>query len=104
MNLTDDKKKPLRIMALEQKREMLKMHCKKKGQQETGSRFNDPEDYYKYLDQHINSEYPQLNKCMNCIESLRVALANNPISWVVKYSTIGGLQKLIQVLDIGVQK
>lgn len=103
MNLTDDKKKPLRIMALEQKREMLKMHCKKKGQQETGSRFNDPEDYYKYLDQHINSEYPQLNKCMNCIESLRVALANNPISWVVKYSTIGGLQKLIQVLDIGVK-
>ncbi|XP_028145731.1 protein diaphanous isoform X2 [Diabrotica virgifera virgifera] len=103
MNLNDDKKKPLREMPMEQKRAMLKMQNKKKGQHDTGSRFNDPEDYYRYLDQHINPEYLQLNKCLNCVESLRVALTNNPVSWVEKFGTIGGLQKLEQVLDTGIR-
>ncbi|CAG9862213.1 unnamed protein product [Phyllotreta striolata] len=105
MNLNDDKKKPLRNMPLEQKREMLKMQSKKKGQQDTGNRFNDPEDYYKYLDQHANnnSDYLQLNKCLGCMESLRVAVANNPVSWVERFSSIGGLEKVIKVLDLGVK-
>lgn len=101
MNLTDDKKKPLRDMQLEQKRAMLLMQNKKKGQQDA-HRFNDPEDYHKYLEQHINSEYVNLNKFQNCIESLRVSLANNPVSWVEKFGS-SGLQLLIQVLEIGLK-
>ncbi|XP_056641001.1 protein diaphanous isoform X2 [Diorhabda sublineata] len=103
MNLNDDKKKPLRDMPMEQKRAMLKMQNKKKGQQDTGSKFNDPEDYYKYLDQHINSEYLQLNKLINCVESLRVALTNNPLSWVEKFIAKGGAIKIERVLDIALK-
>lgn len=102
MNLNDDKKKPLRDMAMDQKKAMLIMQNKKKGQQETGNRFNDPEDYHKYLEQHINSEYTPLYKFQNCVESLKVALANNPLSWVEKFGSIG-LQKILQVLEIGLK-
>ncbi|KAJ8930937.1 hypothetical protein NQ314_016201, partial [Rhamnusium bicolor] len=102
MNLNDDKKKPLRDMPLDQKKAMLVMQNKKKGHQETGNRFNEPEDYHKYLEQHINSEYTQLYKFQNCVESLKVALANNPLSWVEKFGSIG-LQKLLQVLEIGLK-
>ncbi|KAG5888747.1 hypothetical protein JTB14_032020 [Gonioctena quinquepunctata] len=102
MNLNDDKKKPLREMPMDQKRAMLVMQNKKKGQQDTGNRFNEPEDYHKYLDQHINSENIQLYKFQNCLESLRVALANNPLSWVEKFGSIG-LQRLLQVLEIGLK-
>lgn len=102
MNLNDDKKKPLREMAMDQKKAMLIMQNKKKGQQETGNRFNDPEDYHKYLEQHINSEYTPMYKFQNCVESLRVALANNPLSWLEKFGPIG-LQKILQVLEIGLK-
>ncbi|XP_018568924.1 protein diaphanous isoform X2 [Anoplophora glabripennis] len=102
MNLNDDKKKPLRDMAMDQKKAMLIMQNKKKGQQETGNRFNDPEDYHKYLEQHISSEYTPLYKFQNCVESLRVALANNPLSWVEKFGSIG-LQRILQVLEIGLK-
>ncbi|KAJ8921203.1 hypothetical protein NQ315_013675 [Exocentrus adspersus] len=102
MNLNDDKKKPLRDMAMDQKRAMLVMQNKKKGQQETGNRFNDPEDYHKYLEQHFSSEYTPLHKYQNCVESLRVSLANNPLSWVEKFGFVG-LQHLLRVLEIGLK-
>lgn len=102
MNLTDDKKKPLREMALDQKRAMLVMQNKKKGHYDPGSRFNEPEDYHKYIEQHLNSENIVINKLQNCVESLRVALANNPLSWVEKFGS-EGLKKLLQVLDIGLK-
>ncbi|XP_074040398.1 diaphanous related formin 1 isoform X3 [Leptinotarsa decemlineata] len=101
MNLTDDKKRPLREMTFEHKRAML-VQNQKKGQRETGNRFNEPEDYHKYLEQYINSENVQLYKFQNCVESLRVALANNPLSWVEKFGS-DGLQKLLQVLEIGLK-
>lgn len=98
MNLTDDKKKPLRAMSLDQKRAMLVMQSKKN--YDTGNRFNEPEDYHKYIEQHVNTENIIISKLQNCVESLRVALANNPLSWVEKFGS-EGLKKLLQVLDIG---
>nr|CAI5823971.1 unnamed protein product [Callosobruchus analis] len=103
MNLNDDKKKPLRNMPLDQKKQMLVMQKKKRGQQDTGNRFNEPEDYHKYLENHLNSEYnTPIHKYLNCVESLRVALANNPLSWVEKFGSVG-LQLLLQVLEIGLK-
>lgn len=104
MNLSDDKKKPLREMALDQKKAMLVMQNKKKGRHyDSGNRFNDPEDYHKYIEQHLSSENIVLSKLQNCAESLRVALANNPLSWVEKFGS-EGLNKLLQVLTIGLKQ
>ncbi|CAH1126871.1 unnamed protein product [Ceutorhynchus assimilis] len=100
MNLNDDKKKPLRNLPLEQKRYMLVMNNKNKT--ESGNRFNDPEDYHNYLDTHLRSEYTQLNKLQSCTESLRVALANNPLSWVEKFGS-HGMQLILKVLDVGLK-
>ncbi|KAL1500812.1 hypothetical protein ABEB36_006253 [Hypothenemus hampei] len=101
MNLNDDKKSPLRNLPLEQKRKMLVMQNKNK--MESGNRFNDPEDYHSYLETHLRSEYVQLNKLLNCIESLRVALANNPLSWVEKFGGLG-MELILKVLDVGLKE
>ncbi|XP_076255842.1 diaphanous related formin 1 isoform X2 [Rhynchophorus ferrugineus] len=101
MNLNDDKKKPLRNMSLEQKKSMLVMQNKNKT--DTGSnRFNGPEDYYAYLDQHSKGEYIQLNKLQMCVESLRVALANNPLSWVERFGS-NGMQMILKVIEVGLR-
>lgn len=69
----------------------------------SGNRFNDPEDYYDYLEAHLKSEYIQLNKLLSCAESLRVALANNPLSWVEKFGS-QGVQLILKVLDVALKK
>ncbi|KAJ8978866.1 hypothetical protein NQ317_009010 [Molorchus minor] len=74
---------------------------KKKGQQDT-NRFKEPEDYHKYLEQHLNSEYTALHKFQNCVESLKVALANNPLSWVERFGSLG-LKQILQVLTVGLR-
>lgn len=68
-----------------------------------GNRFNDPEDYHNYLDTHLRSEYIQINKLLSCTESLRVALANNPLSWVEMFGS-QGMKLILRVLDVGLKK
>ncbi|XP_066262081.1 protein diaphanous isoform X2 [Euwallacea similis] len=100
MNLNDDKKKPLLSVSLEQKKYMLVMQNKNKT--ESGNRFNDPEDYLSYLETHLRSGGENLTKLLNCTESLRVALANNPLSWVEKFGS-QGIQLVLKVLDVGLK-
>ncbi|XP_030763469.1 protein diaphanous [Sitophilus oryzae] len=101
MNLKDDKKKPLRNMPLDQKRKMLVMQ--NKNRTETGgNRFNEPEDYHMYLEQHLRGEYLQLNKLLSCTESLRVALANNPLSWVERFGN-DGMDIILKIIEVGLK-
>ncbi|KAK9884199.1 hypothetical protein WA026_005154 [Henosepilachna vigintioctopunctata] len=101
MNLNDDKKKPLRNMDLTQKRKMLVMKCKG-SVQGPDHKFDKPQEYHAYLDQYSKSEYQSLSKLLNCVESLRIALTNNTISWVNDFGS-EGLNKILKVLDIAIK-
>ncbi|XP_048510372.1 protein diaphanous isoform X3 [Athalia rosae] len=93
MNLSEEKKAPLRQQPDMNKRKMLVMHCKG-SIQESRSKFDKPADYIQYLAQ------PELsvNKIYNCIESLRIALTNNPLSWVQEFGT-KGLKQVLATLN-----
>ncbi|XP_049792914.1 protein diaphanous isoform X1 [Schistocerca nitens] len=93
MNLTDEKKEPLRNQPTVKKKKMLIMHSKGLNQ-ETRSRFDKPADYIAYL----YSPDLSVNKKYNCIESLRIALTNNPLSWVQEFGN-EGLTLLLQNLN-----
>ncbi|XP_076362550.1 diaphanous related formin 1 isoform X1 [Tachypleus tridentatus] len=95
MNLSEEKKEPLRSRPMMLKKEMLSMHLK--GNPPKGSnrsQFDSPENYVRFLS---NPEM-SLDKLLRGIESLRIALTNNPISWVVEFGN-NGLDKLLQILN-----
>ncbi|CAH0549361.1 unnamed protein product [Brassicogethes aeneus] len=98
MNLSDEKKKPLREMPLDQKRKMLIMN-RKNAKKETGHKFDKPGDYIEYLTKYCLEETTQTSKLLNCMESLRVSVTNNPVSWVVDFGN-PGLNILYKVMDI----
>merc|ERR1719319_814594 len=81
MNLTEEKKEPLRMLPIGKKREMLTMNSK----QVARNRFDSPADYIQYLS---NPEL-SLQKKYSCIESLRVALTNNSLEWVQDFGNKG---------------
>lgn len=57
------------------------------------SRFEKPRDYIEYLrDEHHNS-----NKIYQCVESLRVALTSNPISWIKEFGE-PGIDEIVKLL------
>merc|ERR1719233_305490 len=89
MNLTEEKKEPLRRIPLNKKREMLTMNNKTVAR----NRFDSPADYIQFLS---NSEMT-LAKKFSCIESLRVALTNNPLEWVQEFGN-KGLEQVLEVL------
>ncbi|KAF3420118.1 hypothetical protein E2986_08329 [Frieseomelitta varia] len=93
MNLTEEKKEPLRQQSETKKREMLVLHYKG-SIQENRSKFDKPADYIQYLAQPDLS----VNKIYNCIESLRIALTNNPLSWVQEFGT-KGLKQVLATLN-----
>lgn len=93
MNLTDERKQPLRQTDITKKKNMLIMHYKGSNQ-ESKSKFDRPNDYINYLSQ---PELP-LGKQYNCIESLRIALTNNTLKWVNEFGT-NGLKVLISILE-----
>ncbi|XP_024944472.1 protein diaphanous isoform X6 [Cephus cinctus] len=93
MNLTEEKKEPLRQQPEEKKRAMLVLHFKGTVQ-ENKSKFDKPADYIQYLAQPDLS----VNKIYNCIESLRIALTNNPLSWVQEFGT-KGLKQVLATLN-----
>lgn len=92
MNLTEEKKEPLRSLPLEKKKSMLKMHYKG-SLHETKNKFDKPDDYINYL----STPDLSVSKRYACIESLRVALTNNPLSWVQDFGTKGLQQVLVNL-------
>ncbi|CAG5082226.1 Similar to Diaph3: Protein diaphanous homolog 3 (Mus musculus) [Cotesia congregata] len=93
MNLTEEKKEPLRQQPEAKKKEMLVLHMKG-SIQENRSKFDKPADYIQYLAQPDLS----VNKIYSCIESLRIALTNNPLSWVQEFGT-KGLKQVLATLN-----
>ncbi|XP_017883364.1 protein diaphanous isoform X2 [Ceratina calcarata] len=93
MNLTEEKKEPLRQQSEAKKKEMLVLHYKG-SIQENRSKFDKPADYIQYLAQLDLS----VNKIYNCVESLRIALTNNPLSWVQEFGT-KGLKQVLATLN-----
>lgn len=91
MNLTEEKKEPLRQQPTMNKKKMLIMHWKGL-YQENRSKFDKPADYIVYL----QSQDLSVNKIHACIDSLRIALTNNPLSWVQDFCNKG----LTQILNI----
>jgi diaphanous 2 len=59
-----------------------------------GSKFSIPADYTHYL----STPDLSVNKLCVCIESLRIALTNNPLSWVQKFGTTG-LEQVLFILN-----
>lgn len=86
MNLTEERKQPLRELDPSKKRNMLIMNYKG-SVQESKSKFDRPADYITYLSQ---PDLPS-SKQFNCTESLRVALTNNTLKWVNEFGAMGGL-------------
>ena len=90
MNLTEEKKEPLRMLPINKKRDMLTMNSKSVAR----TKFDSPADYIQFLS---NPEL-SLNKKHNCIESLRVALTNNSLAWVEDFGN-KGLKQVLNVLN-----
>ncbi|XP_071036300.1 protein diaphanous isoform X2 [Parasteatoda tepidariorum] len=91
MNLPEEKKEPLRKHDIAKKKTMLSMAIK--GNAVKG-RLDSPADYISYLS---NSDM-SVHKLFQCLESLRIALTNNTVSWVQEFGS-RGLDKLLQILN-----
>ncbi|XP_024139155.1 protein diaphanous homolog 1 isoform X2 [Oryzias melastigma] len=93
MNLNEEKQQPLREKDLNTKREMLSqyLHTSKAGQSQKES----SKSAQMYI-QELRSENKD-NQLLNCLESLRVSLNNNPVSWVQNFGK-EGLALLLQIL------
>ena len=90
MNLTEEKKEPLRMLPINKKRDMLTMNSKSVAR----TKFDSPADYIQFLS---NPEL-SLSKKLHCIESLRVALTNNSLDWVQDFGN-KGLKQVLNVLN-----
>ena len=62
--------------------------------QDNCSKFSKPADYIQYL----STPDLSVNKLYGCIESLRIALTNNPLSWVQEFGT-QGLKQVLSILN-----
>ncbi|KAK9746303.1 Diaphanous FH3 Domain [Popillia japonica] len=99
MNLTDQKKEPLRTLELNSKKQMLVMQFK--GTQQDGrSKTDKPHQYIDMLRQIKDREMTSPSKILNSMESLRVALTNNPLTWVSDFGANMGMQAVFKVLDM----
>lgn len=92
MNLTDEKREPLRNRTLMEKREML-CHFKGNAAFKRSSRYDTPEEYVGCLDTDRSPD-----KLFRDIESLRIALTNNPVSWLKDFLECG-VDKLLKILQ-----
>ncbi|KAJ4443300.1 hypothetical protein ANN_04968 [Periplaneta americana] len=94
MNLSEEKKEPLRLQHAMNKKLMLINHYKGSSAQDNCSKFSKPADYIQYL----STPDLSVNKLYGCIESLRIALTNNPLSWVQEFGT-KGLKQVLSILN-----
>ncbi|XP_070693525.1 protein diaphanous homolog 1 [Pempheris klunzingeri] len=93
MNLNEEKQRPLRAKDIIIKREMVSqyLHTSKAGQdQKEGSK-----SAMMYI-QELKSDYRD-TQLLSCLESLRVSLNNNPVSWVQNFGD-EGLALLLSLL------
>ncbi|XP_014259782.1 protein diaphanous [Cimex lectularius] len=88
MNLSEEKKEPLRSLPLRTKQRMIINHFKDRNNLEK------PSDFIRYL--YISDL--SYNKLNSCIESLRIALTNNPVSWVQEFGS-DGLKAVLYTLN-----
>ncbi|KAI1294579.1 Protein diaphanous -like protein 3 [Halotydeus destructor] len=96
MNLSEEKKEPLRRRDLKQKLDMLQMHIKTDAlQQAKKSRLITPVDYINHLE---NSHEVSFAKLFSTMESLRVALTNNPLSWLKDFG-LNGLHIILKIFS-----
>lgn len=103
MNLNDQKKEPLRTLELSSKKQMLVMQYK--GTQQDGrSKTDKPYQYIETLKQIKDREMGSPVKILNSMESLRVALTNNPLKWVSEFGANAGMQAVFKVLDMATNK
>ncbi|PNF42312.1 hypothetical protein B7P43_G05496 [Cryptotermes secundus] len=94
MNLSEEKKEPLRLQPTMNKKMMLINHYKGSSAQDNCSKFSKPADYIQYL----STPDLSVNKLYGCVESLRIALTNNPLSWVQEFGT-KGLKQVLSILN-----
>ncbi|CAH1732844.1 protein diaphanous [Aphis gossypii] len=94
MNLTEEKKTPIRDQSVVNKKKMLMMHYKKSSNEGNKKTCDKPTEYIQYLSQPDLSA----NKTYNCVVSLRIALTNHPLSWVSEFGT-EGLRQVLSVLN-----
>ncbi|KAL0858771.1 hypothetical protein ABMA27_011242 [Loxostege sticticalis] len=94
MNLSEEKKAPLRKYSNAQKKQMLFAY-KFVNAQAGRSKLEKPSDYVSYLSQ------PELSvgKLHGCLENLRIALTNNPLSWIEEFGT-KGIATLLSTLNL----
>uniref|UniRef100_A0A182MPH3 Diaphanous n=1 Tax=Anopheles culicifacies TaxID=139723 RepID=A0A182MPH3_9DIPT len=97
MNIPKDKRDPLLGKPLEEKRKMIDMHVKGKisAEHRANSRFEKPSDYVQYL--HEGDYSNRYIKLLGCLESLRVALTSNPISWIKDFGE-DGINEIVSLL------
>ncbi|XP_026991503.1 protein diaphanous homolog 2 isoform X1 [Tachysurus fulvidraco] len=105
MNLNEDRKAPLREKDLSTKREMVVQYISATAKSITGSKLAgglrnskhestlSSQEYVHELRSGITEE-----KLLNCLESLRVSLTSNPVSWVNNFGH-EGLGLLLDVLE-----
>ncbi|XP_061786556.2 protein diaphanous homolog 1 isoform X1 [Nerophis lumbriciformis] len=85
MNLNEEKQQPLREKDIAIKREMVSqyLHTSKAGQDQKES----SKSAMMYI-QELRSDYRNAH-LLSCLESLRVSLSNNPVSWVQTFGAEG---------------
>ncbi|KAM9795020.1 protein diaphanous homolog 1 [Neosynchiropus ocellatus] len=93
MNLNEEKQQPLREKDIMIKREMVSqyLHTSKAGQNQKES----SKSAMMYI-QELKSDYRD-TQLLGCLESLRVSLNNNPVSWVQNFGD-EGLALLLNLL------
>ncbi|XP_037531214.1 protein diaphanous homolog 1 [Nematolebias whitei] len=94
MNLNEEKQQPLREKDIGIKREMVSqyLHTSKAGQNQKES----SKSALMYI-QELKADY-RGQPLLNCLESLRVSLNNNPVSWVQNFGN-EGLALLLNLLN-----
>ncbi|NXE62980.1 DIAP3 protein, partial [Calcarius ornatus] len=95
MNLNEDKKMPLREKDFNTKKEMVMQYIStaSKSGSLKNSRKISPQEFIQDLKSGSTDE-----RLVTCLESLRVSLTSNPVSWVVNFGQ-EGLGLLLDVLE-----
>lgn len=104
MNLSDQKKQPLRTLELSSKKQMLVMQYKGTQGHDGRNKTDKPYQYMEILKQIRDKEITSPSKILNSMESLRVALTNNPLTWVSEFGANMGMQAVFRVLDMATKK
>uniref|UniRef100_A0A8C6K0D3 Uncharacterized protein n=2 Tax=Melopsittacus undulatus TaxID=13146 RepID=A0A8C6K0D3_MELUD len=102
MNLNEDKKMPLREKDFNTKKEMVMQYIStaSKSGSLKNSRKISPQEFIQDLKSGLTEE-----RLVTCLESLRVSLTSNPVSWVENFGREGlgllldVLERLIKLLD-----